>query len=115
MKESLEYCHQNNWKCTKSLFLKWEDRYKKNSGDRFDKMAKDGPAHAILQEIDNCKEMQRKLWKSLENAESAMEAKRTLDSILGLQCELLMLYNDVTLHRKMKESFDAEMKKNINL
>ena len=111
VKESVKLCNENNWKCTVRLFLKWSEKYEKNTGDKLAEIAKKDSAEYVLESIDTCKEQQRLLWQSLPDAESVMDSKKILDSLLGLQGELLMLYNDAALLKKMRETVDAEIQK----
>jgi len=111
VKESVKLCNENNWKCTVRLFLKWSEKYEKNTGDKLAEIAKKDSAEHILESIDTCKEQQRLLWQSLPDAESVMDSKKILDSLLVLQGELLMLYNDAALLKKMRETVDAEIQK----
>lgn len=32
--ESVKLCNENNWNCTRHVFLKWSEKYEKNTGDR---------------------------------------------------------------------------------
>ena len=66
-------------------------------------------AEYILESIDKCEKEQRLLWESLPDAESVMDAKKILDSLRGLNGELLMLYNDAALLKKMRETVDAKI------
>lgn len=109
--ESVKLCNESNWKCTRRLFLKWSEKYEKNTGDRLAEIAKKDSAEHILESIDACKEEQRLLWASLHNAESVMDKKRILDSLMRSQGDILMLYNDAALLRKMMETVDAKIHK----
>ena len=111
VEKSVKLCNENNWKCTVRLFLKWSEKYEKNTGDKLAEIAKKDSAEYILESIDTCKEEQRLLWESLPDAESVMDSKKILDSLRGLNGELLMLYNDAALLKKMRETVDAEIQK----
>ena len=109
VEKSVKLCNENNWKCTRRLFLKWSEKYETNTGDKLAEITKKDSAEYILESIDKCKEEQRLLWESLPDAESVMDAKRILDSLRGLNGELLMLYNDAALLKKMRETVDAKI------
>ena len=111
VEESVKLCNQTNWQCSKRVFLKWSKKYEKNTGDRLAEIAKQDSAEYILESIDVCKEEERLLWKSLPDAESAMDKKRILDSLMRLQGDILMLYNDAALLKKMREILDAKIQK----
>ena len=110
-KESIEYCHKNNWKCSKSSFFEWKKRYEENIANRFLEIARCEWADAHLLVIDKYKEIERQYWKLFHECENPMDAKHILDSIRALQVDMVTIYNEVPMLQKVKEVLDAQIKK----
>jgi hypothetical protein len=108
-KESLEYCHKNNWKCSKSSFFEWKNNYEQDSGNRFIEMARCEWADEHLLVIDKYKEIERQYWKLFDEAETTREGKNILDSLRALQENILLIYNETPMIQKMKETLDSRV------
>jgi hypothetical protein len=108
-KESLEFCHKNDWKCSKSSFFDWKNRYEQDIGNRFIDIARCEWADEHLLIIDKYKEIERQYWKLFEESETPTEAKHILDSLCKLQEQIILFYNEIPLIQKMKHVLDSRM------
>jgi hypothetical protein len=84
-KESIEYCHKNNWKCSRSSFFEWKNRYEQDIGNRFIEIARYEWVDENLLVIDKYKEIERQYWKLFNECDNPMDAKHILDSLRALQ------------------------------
>jgi len=112
-KESIEYCHKNNWKCSRSSFFEWKNRYEQDIGNRFIEIARYEWVDENLLVIDKYKEIERQYWKLFNEVENPIDAKHILDSIRSTQDNILLIYNEVPMLQKMKEILDAQLSKII--
>ena len=110
-KESIEYCHKNNWKCSKSSFFEWKNRYEENIGNRFIEIARCEWADEHLLVIDKYKEIERQYWKLFNECDNPLDGKHILDSLRALQADILTVYNEVPMLQKMKEILDKQISK----
>lgn len=108
-KESLEFCHKNNWKCSKSSYFDWKNRYEQDVGNRFLEIARTEWADEHLLVVDKYKEIERQYWKLFEESESVTEAKGILDSLRATQEQILLIYNEVPLIQKVKQAMDSQL------
>lgn len=111
--ESIEYCHKNNWKCSRSSFFEWKNKYEQNSGNRFLELARYEWVDENLLVIDKHKEIERQYWKLFNECDSTMDAKHILDSLRALQADIVIVYNEVPILQRMKEVLDAQLSKII--
>ena len=109
--ESIEYCHKNNWKCSRSSFFEWKNKYEQNSGNRFLELARYEWVDENLLVIDKHKEIERQYWKLFHECDSPMDAKHILDSLRALQSDIVIVYNEVPILQRMKEVLDAQIRK----
>jgi hypothetical protein len=108
-KESLEFCHKNDWKCSKSSFFDWKNRYEQDVGNRFLEIARTEWADEHLLVVDKYKEIEYQYWKLFEESESVTEAKGILDSLRATQEQILLIYNEVPLIQKVKQAMDSQL------
>jgi len=108
-KESLEFCHKNDWKCSKSSYFDWKNRYEQDVGNRFLEIARNEWADEHLLVVDKYKEIERHYWKLFEECESVTEAKGILDSLRATQEQILLIYNEVPLIQRVKQAMDSQL------
>jgi hypothetical protein len=107
--ESLEFCHKNNWKCSKSSYFDWKNKYEQDVGNRFLEIARSEYVEEHLLVLDKYKEIERQYWKLFEESESVTEAKGILDSLRATQEQILLIYNEVPLIQKVKQAMDSKL------
>ncbi len=108
-KESLEFCHKNDWKCSKSSYFDWKNRYEQDVGNRFLEIARSEYVLEHLLVLDKYKEIERQYWKLFEESESVTESKGILDSLRATQDNILLIYNEIPMVKKMKDAIDSQL------
>ena len=108
-KESLQFCYKNDWKCSKSSFFDWKNRYEQDMGNRFLEIARTEYVEEHLLVLDKYKEIERQYWKLFEECESVTEAKGILDSLRATQDNILLIYNEIPMIKKMKGAIDSQL------
>ena len=75
--------------------------YKKKDGTSFDDMLSTAPESTQINK--------RYAIKLFEECESVTESKGILDSLRATQDNILLIYNEIPMVKKMKESIDSQL------
>jgi hypothetical protein len=78
-------------------------------GNRFLEIARTEYVEEHILVLDKYKEIERQYWKLFEECESVTEAKGILDSLRATQDNILLIYNEIPMIKKMKESIDSQL------
>jgi hypothetical protein len=78
-------------------------------GNRFLEIARSEYVLEHLLVLDKYKEIERQYWKLFEESESVTESKGILDSLRATQDNILLIYNEIPMVKKMKDAIDSQL------
>jgi hypothetical protein len=78
-------------------------------GNRFLEIARSEYVLEHLLVLDKYKEIERQYWRLFEESESVTESKGILDSLRATQDNILLIYNEIPMVKKMKDAIDSQL------
>ena len=113
--ETLELLEEKGYKISQATLTRYKNEYLKGNTARFLQIARNEWADEHLLIIDKYKQIEAQYWKLYHECEEKMDGKHILDSLSNLQEKFLLIYNEVPIVSKIRDSLDEEMASLVEL